>query len=71
MNMFTMGFRSDEEEEKEDEDAAIADDAIDEIGEAFPVEELDEAVEPIAKVVAEEDDEEDVDFDLHDDVDPV
>ena len=69
--MLYTGFRSDDEEEKEDEDAAIADDAIDEIGEAFPVDELDDAAEPIAKVIEEEDDEEDVDFDLHDDVDPV
>ena len=72
MNMLYVGFRSDDEEEMEDEDAAIGDDALDEIGEVFAEEELDPAADPlIAGVDDEEDDEEDVDFDTHDDVENI
>lgn len=62
----------DDEEEGEDEDTAIADDALEEIGEDFVEEDVlgvDAAL--LTPEVEDEDDEKDVDFDRHDDVDPI
>lgn len=62
----------DDEEESDDEDAAIADDALDEIGDDFAEEDIlggDAAT--VAADAEDEDDEKDVDFDRHDDVDPI
>ncbi len=69
--MTHMTFR-DDEEEKEDEDAAIADDALDEIGDDSAVDDgLD--TELALAPAADEDDEDEkiVDFDRHDDIDPI
>jgi hypothetical protein len=72
MNMLYVGFRSDDEEETEDEDAAIGDDALDEMGEVFTEDELDDTADPLVAGVDEDDeDEEDVDFDTHDDVEKI
>lgn len=68
--MFYMSYRDDEEEEKDDENAAIADDALEEIGADFVEDEIGTDAE-VPKILAEDDDEEDVDYDKHDDVDPI
>jgi hypothetical protein len=74
MIMFTMSHRDDDEEEAEDEDAAIGDDALDEIGDDFAEDApLPAELDPLlaADDGDEEDDEEDVDFDSHDDIDHI
>lgn len=70
--MTHMTFRNDEEE-KEDEDAAIADDALDEIGDDLAVDDglLDTELALTPVVDEDDEDEKDVDFDRHDDVDPI
>lgn len=67
-----MTYR-DDEEEKEDEDAPIADDALDEIGDDLAVDDSLLDTELAHAPVADEDDEDekDVDFDRHDDIDPI
>ena len=73
--IYTMTYMTqrDVEEEKEDEDAAIADDALDEIGDDLAVDDglLDTelALAPLAD--EDDEDEKDVDFDRHDDIDPI
>jgi hypothetical protein len=71
MIMFHMSHRDDEEED-EDKDKAIGDDALDEIGDDF-VEDvpLPPELDPLLAADVAVDDEEDVDFDSHDDVDPI
>jgi hypothetical protein len=70
--MTHMTFR-DDEEEKEDEDAAIADDALDEIGDDFAVDDglLDTELALTPAADEDDEDEKDVDFDRHDDIDPI
>ena len=69
----THMIHRDDEEEKEDEDAAIADDALDEIGDDFASEEdlLDVGVAVSSGDDEDDEDEKQVDFDRHDDVDPI
>jgi hypothetical protein len=73
MIMFHMSHRDDDEEETEDEDKAIGDDALDEIGDDFAEDApLPPELDPLlAADVEDDDDEEDVDFDSHDDIDPI
>jgi|GEM_PF-4610195 len=70
--MTHMTYR-DDEEEAEDEDAAIADDALDEIGDDFSDDEglLDTELAVSGGDDEDEEDEKDVDFDRHDDIDPI
>ncbi len=70
--MLYNGYRSDDEtpEEEEDEEASLGDDVLNEMEDTFAVDELDGAF-LVDDVKEEEDDEEDVDFDRHDDVDRI